>query len=390
MIDFKSRLQSLVPELISIRRHLHSYPELSFEEFETSKFIQSQLTKHHIEFSTGWVKTGIVAIIKGINPDKKCIALRADIDALPIVEKNNVSYCSKNIGIMHACGHDVHSTCVLGAAILLNECKNSFEGTVKIIFQPGEEKLPGGAKLMIENGVLENPKVDCIIGQHVFPEMEVGNVGYKSGDYMASTDELHVKVIGKGGHAALKGTYLNPILVASELILEIQQLFENPNSIPTVIAFGKIEGLGATNIIPESVSIEGTFRTMNEQWRQEAHELIFTKAKEIEIRTNSKINFEIRKGYPSLRNDDELTEFCKRTSIEVFGENNVHELDIRMTAEDFSFYSQKIPACFYRLGTGNKSKRITSSVHTPTFDIDEDAISIGVLNLTEITYKLLR
>jgi amidohydrolase len=287
----KQKAQQHFSYLVDVRRHLHAHPELSFKEIETSRYISTQLIKHRIEHETGIVNTGIVALIKGKNPDKKCVLLRGDMDALPITEKNKVSYKSVNEGIMHACGHDVHSTCALGAAIILNELKDSFEGTVKIIFQPGEELLPGGASLMIKEGIIENPKVDAAIALHVFTDLAAGQAGFRSGMYMASTDEIYIDIIGKGGHAAMPSEYNNPILIASEVLLELSKEFPHPSptlpsgegvsplrgdgrGVPTVLAFGKITANGATNVIPEKASIEGTFRTMNENWRKQAHERI--------------------------------------------------------------------------------------------------------------------
>lgn len=380
-----------------IREHIHKHPELSFQEFKTSEFIQQQLNEAGISFTTGYVKTGIIALIKGKNPDKKTILLRADMDALPILEKNETSYTSINKGIMHACGHDVHSACVLGAAFILNDLKHDWEGTVKIMFQPGEEVLPGGASLMIKEGVLEDPKVDKAIALHVFPSMETGKVGFKSGMYMASTDELYLTVNGKGGHAAMPAEYINPLIIASEILLDIHKKFndaaylkeQGSNGIPTVVAFGKIEGNGATNVIPDKVEIEGTFRTMNEVWREKVHKQL----QEIVTTTSKKYSatsvLRIEKGYPFLVNDEQLTDSCFKMAQTYLGTDNVEELPLRMTAEDFAFISQKVPSCFFRLGTGNKKKGITSGVHTATFDIDEKALEIGMGLMTSLAIHAL-
>jgi amidohydrolase len=370
----------------SIRHHLHQHPELSFKEFETSKFIQQQLKDAGIQFTTGYVKTGIIAIIKGKNADKKTVLLRADMDALPIEEKNEVTYKSVNNGVMHACGHDVHSSCALGAAFILNELKQDWEGTVKIMFQPGEEVLPGGASLMIKEGVLENPKVNSAIALHVFPSMEAGKVGFKSGMYMASTDELYITVNGKGGHAAMPADYINPLIIASEILLEINNTFSNEDflqksggeNIPTVVAFGKIEGKGATNVIPDKVEIAGTFRTMDEKWREKVHELLHEMVKKISTKYNTTSVLRIEKGYPFLVNNKEVTESCSAAARNYLGNEQVEELPVRMTAEDFAFITQEVPSCFFRLGTANKQKGITSGVHTATFDIEEKALETGM------------
>lgn len=370
----------------AIRRHLHQYPELSFNEFETSKYIQQQLLNANIEFKTGFVKTGIVAIIKGKNPTKKTILLRADMDALPITEKNKVPYKSCNQGVMHACGHDAHSACALGAAFILNDLKNEWEGTVKIMFQPGEEVLPGGAKLMIEAGVLKNPKVYKAVALHVFPSMQVGKVGFKTGMYMASTDELHLTVNGKGGHAAMPNEYVNPLIIASQILVEINNTFmlsSSKNNIPTVVAFGGIEGKGATNIIPDKVELKGTFRTMDEEWRKKVHIQLQKIVKKHSLKYGIKSVLRIEKGYPFLVNDELFTKQCSLLAQNYLGKENVEELPLRMTAEDFAFISQKVPSCFFRLGTGNSNKKITSGVHTPTFNIDEKALEIGMSLLAQ-------
>jgi len=365
--------------IINIRHYLHANPELSFQEFETSKYVKNALENIGITNIEHKANTGLVAIIEGKNPSKKTIALRADMDALPITELNNVDYKSKNVGVMHACGHDVHTSCLLGAAQILFNLKEEFEGTIKLIFQPGEEKLPGGASIMIEEGVLKNPDASAILGQHVMPLIPVGKVGFKSGLYMASTDELYVKVIGKGGHGAMPQLNIDPVVIAAQIIVSLQQLVSRMASpiIPTVLSFGKVIANGATNVIPNEVILEGTFRTLDEKWRFEAHDKMVKMATLIAESMGGKCEFEVRKGYPFLKNNEALTENSKLNAIEFLGKENVVDLDTWMAAEDFAYYSQVIPACFYRLGTRNEEKGIVSSVHTPTFDIDENALVIG-------------
>lgn len=387
----KDLAKSYHAKVLQIRRYLHQHPELSFNEYNTSAYIAEQLTQSGIPFTSGFVKTGIIAIIEGKNPKKRTLLLRADMDALPIHEKNEVDYKSKNDGVMHACGHDVHSSCVLGACFILRDLKDNFEGTIKIMFQPGEEVLPGGAKLMIEEGVLEHPKVDKALALHVFPSMEVGRVGFKSGMYMASTDELYLTVRGKGGHAAMPSEYINPLLVASEIILEFEAEFMGASKknaqIPTVVAFGKMEGKGATNVIPELVLAEGTFRTMDEKWRDVVHSKMQRIVKNISDKYKAEACIEIKKGYPFLVNDTLFTNLCNQLAKDYLGENQVDELPLRMTAEDFAFISQQVPSCFFRLGTGNALKGITSGVHTPTFNIDESALEIGMGLLAYLAIK---
>ncbi len=384
----KNLTSELFPYLIDVRRYLHQNPELSFKEFNTSKYLQTQLSNHNISFIANIAGTGIVATIEGQNPNSNCILLRADMDALPIQETNNVTYKSKNDGVMHACGHDVHSTCILGAAIIINKLKNQLKGTVKIIFQPGEEVLPGGAKLMIDEGILENPKVDKAIALHVFPNLEVGKVGFKEGMYMASTDELYLTINGKGGHAAMPSEYINPLIIASEILLKINEEFMvNPkNNIPTVVAFGKIKGDGATNVIPDSVIIDGTFRTMDENWRQQAHLKLQEIVNEFSKKYNIQSEIKIVKGYPYLVNESALTQTCRSKAISILGKDNVIELPLRMTAEDFAYITQKVPSCFFRLGTGNKNKKITASVHTSNFDVDENSLKVGVELLSNLVF----
>ena len=379
-----------------IRNHIHAHPELSFQEYETSSFIISKLNEIGLEYETGFVKTGIVATLKCKNPFKKTIALRADMDALPIQETNDVSFKSKNKGVMHACGHDVHSASLLGVAKILMELKDEIEGTIKFIFQPGEEKLPGGASLMIQEGLLEKHPAQAILAQHVTPQIETGKVGFKSGMFMASTDEIYIEVIGKGGHAAMPALYNNPLFIAAELLLKLRQEFTSDNLLeigietPTVLAFGKIVGDGATNVVPEKVSIEGTFRTFDEVWRKAAHSKIKTICNEIALKNNAKINCNIVVGYPFLVNDEYTTSQAKKAAQEYLGPENVINLDYRMTAEDFAFFSQQMPSCFYRIGTGNIEENITSNVHTSSFNIDEKSIEIMIGLMSYIAIEELK
>lgn len=381
MIDtIKKLAEEYWEEIRDIRRHIHQNPELSFQEHETIQFIVSTLRNWGIEVQYPIADTGCIAIIHG--KEKGSVrALRADIDALPILEKNECSYKSKNEGVMHACGHDVHTSCALGAAKILYNTRESWKGTVKILFQPAEEKLPGGASIMIQEGALKNPTPEKIIGQHVHPPLECGKIGIRAGYYMASADEIYLTVNGKGGHAALPHDFIDPILIASNILIQLQQIVSrkaNPIT-PTVLSFGKIfsDG-GATNIIPEKVHIEGTLRTMDESWRFQIHELIKNICESTAQSMGGHCDVDIRVGYPTLYNHPETTQKVKAQSIAYLGEENVIDLPIRMTAEDFAFYSQEIPACFYRLGTGNKELGITSPVHTPTFDIDENALKTGM------------
>ena len=363
----------------SNRRHIHANPELSFQEHKTAAYVAEQLKSYGLQPTEGVADTGLTALIEGKNPSSKVVALRADMDALPIKEANNVPYKSKVDGVMHACGHDVHTSSLLGAAQILSQLKDQFEGTVKLIFQPGEERVPGGASLMIKDGVLENPKPSKIIGQHVMPLIPVGKVGFREGMYMASADELYMTVKGKGGHAAVPELFVDPVLITSHIIVALQQIISRVGSpkIPSVLSFGRVIAEGATNVIPNEVHVAGTFRTLNEDWRNEALTKAKRMAEMIAESMGGTCEFEIRKGYPFLTNEPELTKRMKTAAVTYLGEENVVDLDLWMAAEDFAYFSQEMDACFYRLGTRNEAKGIVSGVHTPTFDIDEDALPIG-------------
>ncbi|MGM1430527.1 M20 metallopeptidase family protein [Sphingobacterium lactis] len=374
--------QSFFEDTLNKRRFLHQNPELSFEEYNTSAFVKQVLTDLGIPFES-MADTGVVGLIQGELPSDKVIALRADMDALPITEVEGRSYGSQNIGVMHACGHDVHTASLLGVARILMAMRAEFGGTVKLIFQPGEERLPGGASLMIKDGVLENPKPQGIIGQHVMPFIEAGKVGFRSGKYMASCDELFMTIRGKGGHGAQPHQNIDPIAITAQVITAMQQVVSRNADprIPSVLSWGKIIGNGATNVIPDEVYLEGTFRTFDEKWRAEAHEKMTKMAVGIAESMGATCDFQVAKGYPFLINEPQITAASRRYAEEYLGAENVVELDLWPAAEDFAYYSQETNACFYRLGTGNVEKGITSAVHTPTFDIDETALqtSIGLM-----------
>ena len=377
--QIKALAKKYAPDYIKIRRHLHAHPEHSYQEFEPSKFVQQQLKELNIPFQV-MATTGVVGLIKGKNPDSRIIALRADMDALPILEENEVDYKSKNEGVMHACGHDVHTTCLLGAAKILKELKDSWEGTVKLIFQPGEEKNPGGASLMIKDGVLENPKPQGILALHVNTILEVGQLSFRSGKVMASADELYFTIKGKGGHAASPHLTVDPILIASHLIIALQQIISRNNNPfnPSVLSITAINGGTTTNVIPENVKLMGTFRAMDEQWRFKAHELIRETATNICRSMGGDVELHIDVGYPCVLNNENLTANAFQLAKEFMGADKVSETELRMGAEDFGYYAQQLPACFYRLGTMNAAKGITAGVHTPRFNIDENAIEIGM------------
>jgi len=381
-MSLKDSIQKIAREkenkIIEVRRHIHQNPELSFEEYETQAFLKSKLKSIGIDAQEIGT-TGLTACIEG-NKAGKVVALRADMDALPILEETDIPFKSNKDGIMHACGHDVHSACLFGAASILQETKEQWSGTVKLIFQPGEEKFPGGASILIKEGILENPKPDAIIGQHVMPWIKTGAFGFRKGLYMASADEIYIRIKGKGSHAALPQYAIDPIAASAQVITALQQVVSRKGTpvIPSVLTIGKINSVGgATNIIPQEVKLEGTFRTMNEVWRAEAHEHITQIAEQTASAFGATAEVEIKKGYPFLMNDDEVTETCKKAAEDYIGIDQVEELDMYLAAEDFSYYSQEIPATFYRLGIKNDKKETGYAVHHPKFKVDEDALVLG-------------
>ncbi|HSV88045.1 MAG TPA: M20 family metallopeptidase [Bacteroidales bacterium] len=378
-------------EVVEMRRHLHANPELSMEEYKTSSYIKTQLAKMGIESIADMAGTGVVAEISGKDPDRKMVALRADMDALPIIEESDKSYKSLVKGVMHACGHDAHMAGLLGAAKILHALRHHFNGSVRLIFQPSEESYQGGASQMIEEGVLENPRPVAVFGQHVLPEFPEGKVGVRGGNYMASTDEIYLTVKGKGGHAATPHQVIDPILIAAHIIVALQQIVSRRAKpfMPSVLSFGHIMGKGRTNVIPDKVTIDGTFRTFDEDWRAEAHHLIGKMAETIARSMGGDCEVKINKGYPFLVNDENLSGKFRKWAGEYLGSDNVKEIDLTMGSEDFAYFSQITPSLFYRLGTANEAKGIVSNLHTSTFDIDEDALQTGMGLMAYLAVKQL-
>lgn len=390
----KDRIKVLAAQIhgktVDQRRHLHQNPELSFEEYQTSAFVKAELDKLGVS-NLPMANTGLVAMIQGERPSDKVIALRADMDALPITEVPGRTYGSTNVGVMHACGHDAHTASLLGTAHILQSLKAEFGGTVKLIFQPGEERLPGGASLMIQEGVLQNPVPQAVVGQHVMPLIPAGKVGFRAGKYMASTDELYVTVKGKGGHGAQPQQNIDPVVITAHIITALQQVVSRiaDPKMPTVLSFGKVIANGATNVIPDEVYLEGTFRTFDEKWRKEAHVRMKKIALGIAESMGATCDFEVRVGYPFLVNEEKLTGNVRSYAEEFLGAENVLDLDLWLAGEDFAYYSQVADACFYRLGTGNEAKGITAAVHTPTFDIDESALALSTGLMAYIALRQL-
>lgn len=384
----REALAGLEPRLVEWRRHLHRHPELSFHEQGTAAFVAEALKAEGIAVREGLARltpeaqgTGLIAVVRGTQgASDKCIALRADMDALPIQEVGKPDYCSLNAGVMHACGHDAHTAMVLGAGIALHRARASWSGTVMLVFQPGEEKEPGGAQLLVKEGALTDPRPSGIIGQHVTPELAVGKLGFRSGPFMAAADELYITVKGKGGHASVRDRLVDPILIAAQLLPRLYGEAKRavPAGEPMVISFGKVIASGATNIVPDAVTIDGTLRTFDEGLRTRLHALLPGIAQEVAQGMGGGVDFRIVKGSPVVKNDPALTARLRKVAESLVGEEHVVEMDIRMGAEDFAYYTHVMPGCFFRLGTGNPAKPGTQSgLHTAAFDIDEDALVLG-------------
>jgi len=375
----KALAAAMKQDLVAVRRHLHANPELSYQEHNTAAFVAQLLTAMDLNFSR-MANTGLTGILKGKKPGRGgIIALRADMDALPIIEENTSSYISRSPGVMHACGHDLHMTSLLGTLRILKALEEEFSGTVKFIFQPAEESAPGGAAMMISEGVLESPRPDVIIGQHVMPELPAGMAGFSAGTYMASADEIYITVTGKGGHAAAPHQVIDPVMIACSILVTLQQLVSrrsNPLT-PSVLSFGRFIADGAHNVIPDKVKIDGTFRTMDEAWRRQAHELIKSSVQTHAASMNASAEVFIKEGYPVLINEPALTAFTRNCAEEYLGKENVTELPKWMAAEDFARYSHLMDACFYRLGVQYPGSEKVTPLHTSTFDPDEDAIETG-------------
>ncbi len=389
----KVKSDAYFDEVVAIRRQLHQHPELSFCEKETAELIKRVLASKNIEYQDNVAGYGVVATIKGncqLSTVNYQLALRADMDALPIQEASDLPFRSVNEGVMHACGHDAHTAMLLGVAMILNDLKDQFSGTVKLIFQPGEEKLPGGASLMIKEGVLKD--VDMIIAQHVYPDLPCGEVGFHAGPYMASSDEVNITVKGRGGHAAKPAERDNCLLAASKIVSELSKLYPekdlNVCQSNGLLTFGSLIADGTYNVVPSEVNLKGTMRTFDENKRKMLKDNILMVANDVAAEFGCKAEVVIEQGYPSLQNDVKLTEKCAALAKEYLGDSKVKELPQLMTAEDFAWYSQKVPACFYRLGTANPAKDIDYKQHTANFNIDEESMKIGIETMVWITQAL--
>lgn len=390
----KVKSDAYFDEVVAIRRQLHQHPELSFCEKETAELIKRVLASKNIEYQSDIAGNGVVATITGnskLQTSNFKLALRADLDALPIQESSDLPFRSVNDGVMHACGHDAHTAMLLGITMILNDLRDKFSGTVKLIFQPGEEKLPGGASLMIKEGVIDD--VDMIIAQHVYPDLPCGEVGFHAGAYMASSDEVNITVKGRGGHAAKPAERDNTLLAAAKIVSELSKLYSekdiNACKSNGLLTFGSFVADGTYNVVPSEVNLKGTMRTFDENKRKLLKDNILKISNEIAAEFGCKAEVFIEQGYPSLQNDVKLTEKCAAFAKDYLGDSMVKELPQLMTAEDFAWYSQKVPACFYRLGTANPSKGIDSKQHTANFNIDEESMKIGMETMTYLTLNLL-
>lgn len=383
--------QKYESETIGIFRHLHAHPELSFHETETAKYVCNALSGMQIPYESGIGTNGILARIECKNPARRVIALRADMDALPIQEETDLDWKSVNDGVMHACGHDAHTASLLGAARVLNEIKEQMEGTVLLVFQPGEELAPGGANLMLQAGVFDKYKPELIIGQHVSEDFSTGTLAFRSGIIMASADEIYITHRGKGGHAAKPHLVNDTVLAAAQTLVSLQQVRSRlcPPLTPMVLSFGKVIANGAANVIPHEVKLSGTFRTYDENWRSEAKDHIRRIAAETAAAYGCTAEINIPDGYPSLTNNDALTRKLENYARQLLGDKHVVEFEQRLTSEDFAFFAQKYPACFYRFGIKSNVNKNFGRSHSSTFRVDEASLFTATKGLAWFAYSLL-
>lgn len=386
----RTRAYGLARDLSAWRRHLHRHPELSFEEVATQRYVRETLGRYGVE-AHPIAGTGLLATVG--SGDGPCVALRADLDALPIQEIAGRAYGSLRDRVMHACGHDVHTACAMGAAVLLAEVADRLPTPVKVVFQPGEEVLPGGATHVIEAGALVHPPVAAIAALHVAPELPVGTLGTRSGAYMASSDEVRILLRGAGGHGALPHKTVDLVAAAAQVITALQQVVSRkaPAEVPTVLSFGHVVSHGgATNVLPVAVELAGTLRTYDEEWRGEARAWIKKIATASAEMYGAEVEVDLRRGYPALVNDEAVTGVVATALERVFGAGAVTDLSLRPTAEDFAWYLQHVPGTFFRLGVGNVERGITAGVHTPDFDVDEACLPVGALALATAAVSLSR
>lgn len=376
-------------EIIGIRRKIHKNPELAIREFETSKLVAEKLKELGLDVTENVGKTGVVGLLKGKN-NGKTVALRADMDALPIEEENDFEFRSLNKNIMHACGHDAHTAILLGVAAVLSKSKDSINGNVKFIFQPSEESALGGAEEMINEGVLDNPRVDAVFGLHVDPNLLSGSIGYRSGEFYASGGGFQIDIIGKTGHGALPHKATDAILVAAELILSLQTIKSSridPLE-PFVLTIGTINGGNQANIIANKVTLTGTLRLFNKEINENIGEIMENIIQSITHAYGATYNFKLLLGGTPLTNDNNMTEIVKKSAIKIVGEENVRLVPKTLLGEDFACYTRIVPSAFVSLGVGFRDKK-NFSLHSSKFDIDEASLPIGTALLAESAIEFL-
>ncbi|MDL2227800.1 M20 family metallopeptidase [Bacteroidales bacterium OttesenSCG-928-K03] len=384
-------IEEIIPEIIQIRRNFHKFPELSFQEEKTSSFIINYLKD--LAFNPIRVEDYFSVVCDiNINDKYPYYLLRADIDALPIEEKSGVSFSSENKGIMHACGHDIHTTILLALAKIIAKFKDELKCNLTILFQSGEELSPGGAKQFVESNFYQNKKYNAAFALHVSPEINTGKIGIHNGAFMASSDEIYIEIIGKGGHAAIPDNIINPIKIASEIFLEIDKLNNSINiaSLKSqksplenlgIVSFGSFIADGATNVVPNIVNLKGTVRAFNENDRKYLHDKICNITTDITQKNGGECNIEIRYGYPAIFNDEKICNFVKNVALNILSKENVIEIPHRLTSDDFAFIAEQIPSCYFRLGCNSNTK-----LHSDTFNPDENCMLIGIKILTEILF----
>ncbi|MEF8816807.1 MAG: M20 family metallopeptidase [Salinibacter sp.] len=378
MLDsIQSAADDVYPEVVDLRRALHRRPELSGEEHETARRVAERLEALGLDVRTGVYETGVVATLDGDEPGPTLL-LRADMDALPIQEETGLDFASEHEGVMHACGHDLHTSSLLGTAMILARHREAVHGQVRFCFQPHEERIPGGAKFMIEEGVLDardgGPAPAAAIGQHVKPDLPPGTLGVRPGAFMASTDEVYVTVTGAGGHAAAPHEGVDPVYVASEIVGALQSLVSRrcPPGVPSILTIGRLVADGATNVIPDTARLEGTFRAMDETWRFRAHALFRQLVRRTAEAHGATAEVEVREGYPALHNDEATTSLVRTAAHEYVGPGRTVDADRWFAGEDFAYFLQECPGTFYQLGVGSDH-----GLHTSRFDPDEEALRTG-------------
>lgn len=387
----RADIDEILPGVVADRRHLHQNPELAFEEYETAKFVAERLQQLGVEdIKTGVGKTGVTGLVKGNKGDGKVIMLRADMDALPILEEVEAEYISQTAGKMHACGHDAHTAMLMGVARILMDHRDDFKGTVKLLFQPAEEVPPGGAQAMIKDGALQDPKVDASLGLHVAADMPAGQIGVRVGPGSAGSDRFRITIQGKGGHAARPQNAVDPVVIGSNIVLALQSLVSretDPMDSAVISTTAFIAG-EAFNVIPDTAELRGTVRTISEETRTRIENRLPEVVKGVASAMGAEVKIDYIKGYPSVQNDEVMADIVRRAAVEACGEDQVIESELGMGGEDFSYFSLEVPSCFFRCGTRNEERGIVWGHHHPKFDVEEEGFVNGMATMANaaITY----